>query len=97
MNGSAHIDISDGASAFDEETGTSVFERNDGYEADIHASLGAFYMASDDLIQAQAHIAQSILLYKKSTEEDEEYLAEAHFNMYVDHGSNCRASHTQLC
>jgi len=66
---------------FDEATGETYYEKDDGYEADLHASIGALYMGGDDHILAVSHLLEAIRLYDLAGEPDGQNMASAKFNL----------------
>lgn len=71
-------------------------EKDDGYEGDLHLSIGALYMAQggDNNLFAASHLEQAVRLYELSGERDGENTATAKFNLSILHlrGGDYRAS-----
>lgn len=85
----------DGRSAmegfFDEMSGETYYEKDDGYEGDLHMSLGALYMSRSDnseSIQAASHLEQAIRLYELSGEAQSQNMASAKFDLSILHLRN---------
>lgn len=77
--GATDIMVPEEVSVLDEESGEVVFERNEAYEADLHANMGALSLAADDIVQARSHLTQAIQLYEMSGERHEEPMAYAKY------------------
>jgi len=75
---------------FDEATGETYYEKDDGYEADLHASIGAMLMARgfDDHILAATHLLEAVRLYDLAGEPDGQNMASAKFNLAALHLRN---------
>jgi tetratricopeptide (TPR) repeat protein len=60
--------------------GDGVYQRDEGYEADLHNALGAMYMSTGDFTMAQVHVDQAISLYSIQGEGQETYFADVLYN-----------------
>eukprot|EP00977_Amphora_coffeiformis_P005203 scaffold1115_cov165-Amphora_coffeaeformis.AAC.3 len=63
----------------DADYGSQTFyQRDDGYEGDLHNTLGALYLNSGDYDQAAMHLQQALRLYLKAGEAQDTTTATAH-------------------
>jgi tetratricopeptide (TPR) repeat protein len=66
----------------DEVAGETVlYEKDDGYEGDLHTTLGSLYLSAGDHVTAESHLLQSIRLYALSGEQSERSTADTKFNL----------------
>lgn len=75
----------------DETTGETYYEKDDGYEGDLHMSIGSLYMARSDnseSIQAASHLEQAVRLYELSGEVQSQNMATVKFNLSILHLRN---------
>lgn len=56
----------------------AYYQRNDGYEGDLHNTLGAFYLNAGDYDQATMHLQQALRLYLKAGEGQDATTASTH-------------------
>jgi hypothetical protein len=73
---------------YDEDTGEEYdYEKDDGYEGDLHLSLGSLYMAlgGDNSALAASHLEQAVRLYELSGEREGDNTATAKFNLAILH------------
>ena len=56
------------------------YQRDDGYEADLHNALATLYMTNGDFTMAQIHLEQAVQLYSISGERQENYFADVLLN-----------------
>ena len=54
------------------------YERNDGYEGDLHNTLGALYLNAGDIDQAALHLQQALRLYLNAGEGQDATTASTH-------------------
>jgi tetratricopeptide (TPR) repeat protein len=76
---------------FDEASGETYYEKDDGYEGDLHTSIATLYMARGDNsenILAASHLEQAVRLYELSGEQDGQNMATAKFNLSILHARN---------
>lgn len=55
--------------------------KDEGYEGDLHASLGSLYMSKNDYIAASSHYMQALRLYELNGEQNERSMADVKFNL----------------
>ena len=73
-------------SSGDADYGTQeFFQRNDGYEGDLHNTLGAFYLNIGDLEQAKLHLQQALRLYLKAGEAQDATTATTYTQLALLH------------
>jgi tetratricopeptide (TPR) repeat protein len=71
--------IQDEFAEYDED-GNVIFMKNDAFQSQLHASLGALYMLSGDMYQASSHLTQALFFFRKSGEEEDAVLADVLYN-----------------
>jgi tetratricopeptide (TPR) repeat protein len=57
------------------------YGEDDGYEGDIHTTLGTLYMSQGDYILAESHLTQAVRLYELIGEAGEHNAGDAKFNL----------------
>ena len=71
------VDSTDGGVYMEEMGDQEAYLRDNGYEGDIHSSLGALYLAKGDIIEAKSHLYQAINLYALQGEQLDHSMAGA--------------------
>ena len=65
------------------------YQRDDGYEGDLHASLGALLLADGDAVLAAVHLMEAVRLYEFAGDVDGQNMASVKFNLsalYLQNG-----------
>jgi tetratricopeptide (TPR) repeat protein len=70
-------------SSSNSEDGNYELVKNHGYEGDLHATLGALYLSTndDDIVAASSHLIQAIRLYELSGDTTDTPMADVKLNM----------------
>ena len=66
-----------------------IYQKDDGYEGDLYATLGSLYLMAGDYVTAESNLLQAIQLYSMAGEEPDRTTADAKFNLaaiYVHKG-----------
>lgn len=57
------------------------YQRDDGYEGDLHAALGALYLSNDDVDKAMAYLENAISLYRTNDDSNSRRMADTKTNL----------------
>jgi tetratricopeptide (TPR) repeat protein len=85
---SGYNDLRDMDASVQIEEGEEYYQRDDGYEGDLHLSIGTLYLDRNDFVSAASHLDQAIQLYELSGETEERNTADAKYNLAILHFRN---------
>jgi tetratricopeptide (TPR) repeat protein len=70
-----------GNNIYDQDEEEYYYQKDDGYEGDLLASLGAIYLSRGDASRALAHLEQAVQLYHKKHEDRDRSMADVKLNL----------------